>query len=105
GERGTGLHMPRLAFNRHTAVRARAQEHDGLHRKRRVEVKLAPHPYPHRPRFIQFRRNACRVPWSSHAGDALDRWATGYERASDAGSTPSRRVIVTLASRLALAAP
>ena len=50
--------MPRLAVNRHAAVRAGAQEHDGRHRKRRVEVKLAPHPYPHQSPFVRVRSNA-----------------------------------------------
>ena len=55
--------MPRLAFNRHAALRAGAHEHDGLHRKRRVELKLAPHPYPHRSPFIQVRSNTrCHDP-------------------------------------------
>ena len=44
GEGRAGLDIPRLAFNRNAAVRAGAHQHDGRHRKRRVEAKLAPAP-------------------------------------------------------------
>lgn len=55
GEGRIGLHMPRLPFNRHAAGLARAHEDHGGNRERGVEVKLAPHPYPHESRSCPLR--------------------------------------------------